>query len=153
MGTVTAASSHYDVKPSPEEVKKWAESLDNLLAHRFGLAAFRAFLRSEFSEENLEFWLACEAYRKSKSNFSLQRKARKIFYQYIEPGAPREVNLDSRTRELTRSLVQGPSRSTFSQAQRRVYGLMDRDCYPRFLRSDLYLALLGGAPSENGGPL
>lgn len=28
-----------------------------------GLELFREFLRIEFSEENLEFWLACERYR------------------------------------------------------------------------------------------
>ncbi|MBN3307238.1 regulator of G-protein signaling 3 [Amia ocellicauda] len=154
----TAITHHHgNTRPSPEEVRKWGKSMDNLLSHRYGLAAFRAFLRSEFSEENLEFWLACEEYSKSKSNYSLQRKARKICEQYIEPGAPREVNLDSKTRELTGRLSQAPSHSCFTQAQCRVYGLMERDSYPRFLRSDLYLSLLGGpSPTphsqHNGDP-
>lgn len=56
-----------------------------------GVAVFGAFLRSEFSEENLQFYLACEQYRHSSNNFSLQRRAKDIYATYIQPGAPREV--------------------------------------------------------------
>ncbi|XP_041091383.1 regulator of G-protein signaling 3-like isoform X2 [Polyodon spathula] len=138
-------------RPSSEEVKKWSESLDNLLDHRYGLAAFRAFLRSEFSEENLEFWLACEDYKKTWTSFNLQRKAKKIFNQYIKTQAPREVNLDSKTREITSQLVLNPTRSCFDQAEKRVYGLMEKDSYPRFLRSELYQELL--EPQQSNGNL
>lgn len=56
-----------------------------------GVSVFGAFLRSEFSEENLQFYLACEQYRQSSNNFSLQRRAKDICATYIQPGAPREV--------------------------------------------------------------
>ncbi|XP_058865098.1 regulator of G-protein signaling 3-like [Acipenser ruthenus] len=141
-GSTGTSSDPRTLRPSSEEVKKWSESLDNLLDHRYGLAAFRAFLRSEFSEENLEFWLACEDYKKTWSSFNLQRKAKKIFNQYIKTQAPREVNLDSKTREITSQLVLNPTRSCFDQAEKRVYGLMEKDSYPRFLRSELYQELL-----------
>ena len=60
-----------------------------------GLQVFRGFLRSEFSEENLEFWLACEDYRVSPSN--LQRdKASSIYSQFINPDAPQEVGVEKR---------------------------------------------------------
>lgn len=55
-----------------------------------GLQVFLGFLRSEFSEENLEFWLACEDYRVSPS--SLQKtKASSIYSMFINPDAPKEV--------------------------------------------------------------
>lgn len=53
-----------------------------------------------------------------------------------------QVNLDSTTRDLTIQLLQAPSRSSLSHAQKRIYSLLDTDCYPRFLQSDVYLALL-----------
>lgn len=53
-----------------------------------GLQAFRGFLRSEFSEENLKFWLACENYRVSPS----KAKASSIYSQFINPDAPLEVS-------------------------------------------------------------
>lgn len=56
-----------------------------------GLAAFRAFLKSEFCEENIDFWLACEDFKKTKSPQKLTSKAKKIFNDFIEKEAPKEV--------------------------------------------------------------
>ncbi|XP_078405905.1 regulator of G-protein signaling 3a isoform X1 [Cetorhinus maximus] len=130
------------VKPSSEEALRWGESLDKLLIHKYGLAAFRAFLRTEFSEENLEFWLACEDYKKAKSQSKMNSKAKKIFGEYIAIQSCKEVNLDSYTREHTKENLQKASRTCFDLAQKRIYGLMEKDSYPRFLRSDLYLDLI-----------
>ncbi|KAM9306999.1 regulator of G-protein signaling 3a isoform 5-T5 [Pholidichthys leucotaenia] len=130
------------VKPTPEEALKWGDSLDKLLAHKYGLAAFRAFLRTEFSEENLEFWLACEEYKKIKSQSKMASKAKKIFAEYIAIQSCKEVNLDSYTRDHTKDNLQNVARSCFDLAQRRIYGLMEKDSYPRFLRSELYLDLI-----------
>ncbi|XP_035382828.1 regulator of G-protein signaling 3a isoform X7 [Electrophorus electricus] len=130
------------VKPTPEEALKWGESLDKLLSHKYGLAAFRAFLRTEFSEENLEFWLACEDYKKVKSQSKMASKAKKIFAEYIAIQSCKEVNLDSYTREHTKENLQNVTRSCFDLAQRRIYGLMEKDSYPRFLRSELYVDLV-----------
>ncbi|XP_026110734.1 regulator of G-protein signaling 3-like isoform X3 [Carassius auratus] len=130
------------VKPTPEEAMKWGESLDKLLIHKYGLAAFRAFLRTEFSEENLDFWLACEDYKKIKSQSKMASKAKKIFAEFIAIQSCKEVNLDSSTREHTKENLQNISRSCFDLAQRRIYGLMEKDSYPRFLRSELYVDLV-----------
>lgn len=54
------------------------------------LQAFRWFLRSEFSEENLAFWLACEEY-KNMAETKLPSKAQSIYTQFINPDAPQEV--------------------------------------------------------------
>ncbi|CAL8317323.1 unnamed protein product [Lota lota] len=136
------------VKPTPEEALKWGESLDKLLVHKYGLAAFRAFLRTEFSEENLEFWLACEDYKKVKSQSKMASKAKKIFAEYIAIQSCKEVNLDSYTREHTKDNLQSVARSCFDLAQRRIYGLMEKDSYPRFLRSELYLDLVNQKKSS-----
>lgn len=58
-----------------------------------GLAAFRAFLKTEFSDENIEFWMACEDYKKIKSPAKLMTKANKIYEEFIDVQAPREVVL------------------------------------------------------------
>lgn len=52
---------------------------------------FQAFLTSEFSDENLEFWLVCEDYKKIRSSFRTSSRARKIFKRYIQADAAREV--------------------------------------------------------------
>ncbi|XP_058630648.1 regulator of G-protein signaling 3a isoform X2 [Onychostoma macrolepis] len=130
------------IKPTPEEAMKWGESLDKLLIHKYGLAAFRAFLRTEFSEENLDFWLACEDYKKIKSQSKMTSKAKKIFAEFIAIQSCKEVNLDSYTREHTKENLQNIDRSCFDLAQRRIYGLMEKDSYARFLRSELYMDLV-----------
>ncbi|KAM6237436.1 regulator of G-protein signaling 3 isoform 3-T3 [Spheniscus humboldti] len=130
------------LKPTPEEALKWGDSLEKLLLHKYGLAAFRAFLRTEFSEENLEFWLACEEFKKIKSQSKMVSKAKKIFAEYIAIQSCKEVNLDSYTRDHTKENLQNITRSCFDLAQKRIYGLMEKDSYPRFLRSDLYLDII-----------
>jgi len=67
-------------------------SFPPLCAPSDGLAAFRAFLRTEFSEENLEFWLACEEYKKIKSQSKMASKAKKIFAEYIAIQSCKEVS-------------------------------------------------------------
>ncbi|XP_006865757.1 PREDICTED: regulator of G-protein signaling 3 isoform X1 [Chrysochloris asiatica] len=129
-------------KPTSEEALKWGESLEKLLLHKYGLAVFQAFLRTEFSEENLEFWLACEDFKKLKSQSKMTAKAKKIFAEYIAIQACKEVNLDSYTREHTKDNLQSVTRGCFDLAQKRIFGLMEKDSYPRFLRSDLYLDLI-----------
>ncbi|XP_034992750.1 regulator of G-protein signaling 3 isoform X9 [Zootoca vivipara] len=130
------------LKPTPEEALKWGEALEKLLQHKYGLAAFRAFLRTEFSEENLEFWQACEDYKKIKSQSKMVSKAKKIYAEYIATQSCKEVNLDSYTREHTKDNMQSISPGSFDLAQRRIYALMEKDPYPRFLRSELYLDLV-----------
>uniref|UniRef100_A0A8C3CKM5 Regulator of G-protein signaling 4 n=1 Tax=Cairina moschata TaxID=8855 RepID=A0A8C3CKM5_CAIMO len=126
---------------SQEEVKKWAESLENLIHHDRGLAAFRAFLKSEYSEENIDFWVSCEEYKKTKSPAKLSPKARKIYDEFISVQATKEVNLDSCTREKTSHNMLEPTLSCFDEAQRKIFTLMEKDSYRRFLKSPYYLDL------------
>ncbi|XP_026112139.1 regulator of G-protein signaling 1-like [Carassius auratus] len=133
---------HSRAQLSRTEMESWAKSLDALLESRVGVTVFEAFLRSEYSEENLQFYSACEQYRQSSNKFSLQRRAKMILETYIQPGAPREVNLDCKTRELTLELLKAPSHTSLSHAQKRIYCLLEMDSYPRFLQSEIYLTLL-----------
>ncbi|XP_041482028.1 regulator of G-protein signaling 4-like isoform X2 [Lytechinus variegatus] len=77
-----------------EDVRKWGESFENLLRDKNGLEAFRKFLQTEFSDENIEFWLACEDYKKLKSS-KLSSRARKIYDDYVTIQAPREASFNA----------------------------------------------------------
>ncbi|CAL1593082.1 unnamed protein product [Knipowitschia caucasica] len=125
-------------KPTPEEAAQWRESLDLVLNHSYGLSAFRSFLQSEFSDENIEFWVACEDFKKTKNPVKMAAKAKKIYEDFIQSEGPREVNIDHFTKDVTlRNLVE-LSPSTFDVAQKRIYALMEKDSFSRFLRSDFY---------------
>ncbi|KAM3604714.1 uncharacterized protein V6R79_015251 [Siganus canaliculatus] len=125
-----------------EEMSQWSHSLERLLASKYGMKIFQAFLKSEFSDENIEFWLVCEDYKKIKSSFRMSSRAKKIFKRFIQAEAKREINIDHKTRDSIRRSIKAPTTVCFDDAQQIVYGLMERDSYPRFLRSDIYRALL-----------
>lgn len=129
-------------RPSSEEAKKWRQSLDKMLSHKHGLAAFRAFLHSEYSEENIEFWLACEDYKKIRSPVKRASKAKKIYLEFIETDAPKEINIDYETKDSTKNHLRKPTVSSFDVAQNKIYNLMEKDSYARFLRSEVYLNLI-----------
>ncbi|KPP75637.1 regulator of G-protein signaling 16-like [Scleropages formosus] len=136
--------SHFFISaPTSEESMKLRESFEKLLANKHGLAAFRAFLVSEFSEENIAFYLACEDYRSTKSPSKLIAKANKIYEEFVKIDAPREVNIDHETRAITKKNLERPTESSFNLAQNKIYTLMEKDCYPRFLRSAAYQEVAG----------
>lgn len=150
-----------------------------------GLYAFRAFLVSEFSEENIAFYLACKDYKNTKSEAKLQAKAQRIYNEFIGSEAPREVmsvlpilylcivyymtklyldwnlgshilihsffqvNIDHETRDITQANIKVPTATCFDQAQYRIYILMEKDCYPRFLRSSTYRDLVSQLTKKN----
>ncbi|XP_077680573.1 regulator of G-protein signaling 4 [Eretmochelys imbricata] len=132
---------------SHKKVQKWADCLENLLHHNSGLAAFRAFLKSEYSEENIEFWVSCEEYKKTKLPAKLSPKARMIYEEFISLQATREVacanlSLPSCTWEVTSHNVLKPTLLCFSEAQRKIFILMEKDSYCHFLKSHFYLDLV-----------
>uniref|UniRef100_A0A3P8UTV0 Regulator of G protein signaling 16 n=1 Tax=Cynoglossus semilaevis TaxID=244447 RepID=A0A3P8UTV0_CYNSE len=136
-------------KPTLEECLRWKESFEKLLSSKYGLCAFTAFLVSEFSEENIAFYFACQDYRNIKSPAKLPAQAQKIYDEFIGSDAPREINIDHETRDITRANMVTPSTSCFDIAQHRIYMLMAKDCYPRFLRSAAYRDLLCQAKPRN----
>ncbi|XP_039984346.1 regulator of G-protein signaling 5a [Xiphias gladius] len=129
-------------KPAPEEAAQWRESLDRVLNNSYGLATFRSFLQSEFSDENIEFWVACEDFKKTKNPVKMATKAKKIYDDFIQSEGPREVNIDHFTKDVTLRNLLELSPATFDLAQKRIHALMEKDSFGRFLRSEHYQELL-----------
>lgn len=128
--------------PTLEEVSSWAQSFDKLVLTPAGRNAFREFLRMEFSEENMLFWMACEELKKEANKSIIEEKARIIYEDYISILSPKEVSLDSRVREVINKNMVQPSQHVFDDAQLQIYTLMHRDSYPRFMNSAVYKDLL-----------
>ncbi|CAL8370038.1 unnamed protein product [Lota lota] len=131
-------------QPSAEEVRLWAQSFDKLMRNPAGRNAFRRFLRTEYSEENMMFWLACEDLKEESNRSRVEEKALSIYEDYISILSPKEVSLDSRVREGINRKMQEPTALTFDDAQLQIYTLMHRDSYPRFLSSSIYNSLVNG---------
>ncbi|XP_018414571.1 PREDICTED: regulator of G-protein signaling 5 [Nanorana parkeri] len=129
-------------KPSTDEALQWKDSLEKMLQNSYGLSAFQSFLKMEFSEENIEFWMACEDYKKTKTPAKMALKAQKIFEEFIQTEAPREVNIDHFTRAVTMKNLVEPSFSSLDLAQKKIFALMEKDSLPRFIRSEIYQELV-----------
>ncbi|XP_061307064.1 regulator of G-protein signaling 13 [Pezoporus flaviventris] len=125
-------------KVSLEEVLQWSQSFEKLVTSKYGPVIYKTYLKTEHSDENMEFWLACEAFKKITSQRKRISRARKLFTSYIQPQAPKEINIDSPARKAIIRNIQEPTQSCFEEAQRIIYMHMERDSYPRFLESKFY---------------
>lgn len=52
------------------------------------------------------------------------------------------MNLDAETREALLGVMESPSADSFLEAQQKIYSLMAKDSFPRFLRSQLCVEAL-----------
>ncbi|CAL8362857.1 unnamed protein product [Boreogadus saida] len=136
MDSIEASDEHL------EDMGSWARSFEMMMRSMEGREFFREFLRSEYSEENLLFWLACEELKKETNPATVDEKARIIYEDYVSILSPKEVSLDSRVREGINQSLAEPSNLMYEEAQLQIYTLMHRDSFPRFLNSSVYRELL-----------
>ncbi|KAG5268444.1 hypothetical protein AALO_G00212650 [Alosa alosa] len=129
-------------KPTLEDASSWGQSFERLMKSPAGRGCFRQFLRTEFSEENLLFWLACEELKKETNRGVVEEKVRQIYEDFVSILSPREVSLDSRVRDVINRNMTEPTSHTFDDAQQQIYTLMQRDSYPRYMNSSIYSDLL-----------
>jgi len=126
-----------------EDIQIWNSSFDALLKSECGVSVFKNFLESEFAEENLKFWLACEDLKTSnKQTKKLERRIQDIYYTYIDTHSSSEVNIDYKMRENIVDQLKTNDASIFTEAQHQIYSLMYRDSYPRFLSSVFVVELI-----------
>ncbi|XP_022110468.1 regulator of G-protein signaling 12-like isoform X2 [Acanthaster planci] len=131
-------------------VSSWAVSFDHLLQDELGLACFTEFLKREFSEENIMFWIACETMSKMTKKEELKRMSEHIYSKHLSDEASMPVNLDSSCRSKVLQAIKNPCPDMFKIQQQQIFQLMKYDSYTRFLKSQVYqdcvLAEMAGNP-------
>uniref|UniRef100_A0A1I8FNC2 RGS domain-containing protein n=1 Tax=Macrostomum lignano TaxID=282301 RepID=A0A1I8FNC2_9PLAT len=115
---------------SKEEAKQWGESFDALMQSANGRKVFREYLKSEYSEENILFWLACEDLKLESTPKAWRRRR-----------GPKEVSLDARVREIINKNMVEPN----SAYIRRRAGANLHPNAPGLLPQVSELALLSAA--------
>ncbi|TNN70573.1 Regulator of G-protein signaling 7 [Liparis tanakae] len=128
-------------EPSQQRVKRWAFGIDEVLKDPVGREQFLKFLESEFSSENLRFWLAVQELKKRPIR-EVPTRVQEIWQEFLAPGAPSAINVDSKSYGKTTQNVKDPGRYAFEDAQEHIYKLMKSDSYSRFIRSSAYQELL-----------
>ncbi|XP_070297742.1 regulator of G-protein signaling 6-like, partial [Salvelinus sp. IW2-2015] len=127
--------------PSQQRVRKWGFSLDEALKDPAGRDQFLKFLESEFSSENLQFWLAVQDLKRQPLE-NVAERAEEIWTEFLAEGASSSINLDSHSYERTSANLKDPGRYSYEDAQDHIYKLMKSDSYTRYLRSSAYQNLL-----------
>ncbi|XP_062536820.1 regulator of G-protein signaling 11-like isoform X2 [Armigeres subalbatus] len=131
--------------PTEKRVKRWGISIEEVVSDPTGLQEFTVYLKKEYSHENIRFWMAVNDLRRS-SHSQISRKVRDIYEEFLEPGAPCEINIDGKTMEKVHQGLKNPSRFAFDSAAEHIYMLLlKKDCYPRFVRSEHYKNLMANA--------
>ncbi|POI33988.1 hypothetical protein CIB84_002260 [Bambusicola thoracicus] len=103
-------------EPGQQRVKRWGFGMDEALKDPVGREQFLKFLESEFSSENLRFWLAVEDLKKRPIR-EVPARVQEIWQEFLAPGAPSAINLDSKSYDKTTQNVKDPGRYTFEDAQ------------------------------------
>uniref|UniRef100_A0A182JDG4 Uncharacterized protein n=1 Tax=Anopheles atroparvus TaxID=41427 RepID=A0A182JDG4_ANOAO len=131
--------------PTEKRVKRWGISIEEVVSDPTGLQEFTHYLKKEYSHENIRFWMAVNDLRRS-SHSQITRKVKDIYEEFLEPGAPCEINIDGKTMEKVQQGLKNPSRFAFDSAAEHIYMLLlKKDCYPRFVRSEHYKNLMANA--------
>ncbi|GAA6069362.1 regulator of G-protein signaling 7a isoform X1, partial [Tachysurus ichikawai] len=128
-------------EPTQSRVKRWGFRIDEVLKDPAGREQFLKFLESEFSSENLRFWLAVQELKKRPIR-EVPSRVQEIWQEFLASGAPSAINVDSKSYDKTTQNVKDPGRYAFEDAQEHIYKLMKSDSYSRFIRSSAYQELL-----------
>ncbi|XP_026206540.1 regulator of G-protein signaling 9-like [Anabas testudineus] len=123
--------------PTRMRVERWTFSFGELLSDPRGRDDFRLFLKKEFSGENLAFWESCEDLKWGAAA-TMREKAEQIYKTFLARGAPRWINIDGKTMEITVNSLKHPHRYVLDAAQTHIYMLMKKDSYGRYLKSPVF---------------
>uniref|UniRef100_A0A3B4UJ81 Regulator of G protein signaling 9b n=1 Tax=Seriola dumerili TaxID=41447 RepID=A0A3B4UJ81_SERDU len=123
--------------PTKMRVERWTFSFGELLSDPRGRDDFRLFLKKEFSGENLAFWEGCEDLKWGTAA-TMREKAEQIYKAFLARGAPRWINIDGKTMEVTVSGLKHPHRYVLDAAQTHIYMLMKKDSYGRYMKSPVF---------------
>uniref|UniRef100_A0A4W3I1P3 Regulator of G protein signaling 10 n=1 Tax=Callorhinchus milii TaxID=7868 RepID=A0A4W3I1P3_CALMI len=147
---------HDDARASSSQqstrgTSKWAISLEHLLEDEEGVKHFRDFLKREFSEENVLFWLACEEFKHIQDKRLLHEKAQQIYSTFLSSKSSTQVNVEGQSR-LSESMLAEPHPLMFQKLQDQIFTLMKYDSYNRFLKSAAFQRAQQKEESRKGSP-
>lgn len=81
----------------------------------------KEFLKKEFSEENIDFWVKCENYKKLATPEEMRKGADDIWNNYLDTSAMHQINVDNKARSHCKEALQNPNNTMFEMAQNQVY--------------------------------
>jgi len=115
-------------------------ALTQILDDPIKIELFKLFLDQEYSSEALLFWKDAEMFRKGSSTETIRAEAKLIWDKYFGPESVYPINIDSDIRDGVATLLLEPDidRQVLTEAQSRMYELMNDAPFRRFLTSSIW---------------
>lgn len=102
------------------------------------LVNFYEYLRANYSDENLVFWLEAEIYRYLPDD-QLPQRAQEIYNKFFDENSDFAINIDDPDLTLdVKKRLKSPNRDIFLEAQNVIWGLLKFECFPRFRMSPYF---------------
>lgn len=116
--------------------------LENILADPETVLLFREFLKDSFSSENLAFIIEVENFKdmwsQGADDASIKKRAHEIFDKYFNQQSKYELNVPGPLLEELKEKMKNPNTTIFNRVQQSIFKLVETDCYPRFIKSNLF---------------
>jgi len=103
---------------------------------------FLEFTKKLMIPELMWFWGEAQMFQElaeetTQEEFS--RVAKDIYMKYFDDNSETQIHLNPTERQaLLKEVENNPTRTTFKQSQEIVFVELQRDAYPKFLKSDVY---------------
>eukprot|EP01115_Flamella_aegyptia_P000717 TRINITY_DN1104_c0_g1_i3.p1 TRINITY_DN1104_c0_g1~~TRINITY_DN1104_c0_g1_i3.p1 ORF type:complete len:149 (-),score=21.28 TRINITY_DN1104_c0_g1_i3:162-608(-) len=114
------------------------KKLDGILQDKTNCTQFMNFLKKSHAEENLEFLIGVEKYKKSNGN-NRNKEFDKILKEFVNTGSNKEINIESKTRNDIIKKNDGPKEDDlFKDAEQQVKMMLFSGHLDKFLKSEFY---------------
>jgi len=123
---------NHSIEKSAEEPDFKDIVLEDVLSSPELLSFFREFLRSEHSEENLEFWLYVQEYKNESNPKKCEDLVEEIFTEFIKSGSLKEINVNFEIKKRIKEKMNSVQKDIFDEAEESIFQLMRTDSYQRF---------------------
>jgi regulator of G-protein signaling 3/regulator of G-protein signaling len=122
------------------------EKLSFLLGTAEGYEIFSAFLMKEFSNENLQFFMAIQKFEKEAAKWEIQEirnQALRLYKMYIQEGAPLQINITGiEAKKILDATKNSQDKeelaAIFDHSKHHIFTLMSSDTFRRFLKSPIF---------------
>ena len=127
-----------DTKGTIFALSQGVDVFQAILNHPQLSESFTDYITTQWCVENILFYRAVETYREQckEVNADIRQLAQRVAREYVMNGAILEVNLDFGVKKtVLREVEEAPSASTFDEAQRAIYKLMETDSFAQWQRT------------------
>ena len=120
--------SHFHTHTSIQSSHR--QNLEALWADESAQQFFKVFLTQEFAVESFQFVQACNQFK-----IESLEQATTIYNTFISKTSPLQVNISSLETEHVEAAMSCPTAHMFDEATEEIFRQMERDNFPRFLKS------------------